>query len=186
LRAPDGLTVKANGCGLFEWGAVAMDYLAAHAGEASVVSAEVIGATEVEVLPAVLVTGAEYGLTAVALSVDGWMVAARGATGTRLYQGSDFEVLAKGMGLASLADRIRQAEVSDSLVLFATEQTTDLALGSPGTDVSAAVAAANSGGIPVSESTLKALYALEMITWAPTSERSRAQAGFTPKPAVSS
>ena len=37
-------------------------------------------------------------------------------------------------------------------------------------------------GIPVSQATLDALYGLEMLTWAPTSERSRAQAGFTAPP----
>ncbi|WP_397543229.1 hypothetical protein [Roseovarius salis] len=190
FRKPNGLKVEANRCSLFETGAVSMDYLAAQASEADAVFAEVIDATETEVLPAVLVTGAEYGLTAVAFWAGsngaGWMVAAPSPNGTRLHEGSDLEALVNGVGHAGLADCIRQADMADGLVLVATEQPVNVAFGTPGADVSEAVAAANFGGIPVSDKTLKTLYALEMITWAPTSERSRAQAGFTPKPAVTS
>lgn len=184
----DSLKVEANGCSLFETGAVIMDYLAAHSNEAAVVSAEVIDGTDPEVLSAVLLTGADYGLTAVAVRPNsqggGWLVATPSGTGLRLYEGQDCEALVGGVGHAGLADRIRQANTPRGCVFVATEQPVKLALATPGADVSEAVAKANSEGIPVFARTLKALYELEMITWAPTSERSRAQAGFTPRSTV--
>lgn len=188
LRGPDGLKVEANGGSLFETGAVVIDYLAAQADAVPVVTAEVTYATHIELLAAVLLTGANYGLTCVVLRPEslggGWLAAVSHSTGPRIHEGADRQALFAGMGHSEFAERIRDANTARGLVFVATEQPTEISFSSPGADVAAALAAANSLGIPVSERTLKLLFELEMKTWAPTSERSRAQAGFNPKTTV--
>lgn len=190
LRGTDGLKVDANGVSLFETGAVVIDYLAAHADETFALTAELDGATGIELVAAILSCGAEYGLTCVALlpkaTGGGWVVAIPDQGGPRIYEGFDREALLSAICDDRMVDRIQLAAASRNLVFVASQQPVQISFSTSGVDVSAAVATANSEGVPVSEKTLKALYGLEMITWAPTSERSRAQAGFTPKPIVAS
>lgn len=186
-RGPEGLCVEARGCSLFETGPAVVDHLAAHSAGAPVVSAQVTGAADPELLPAIVLIGADYGLTAVAVepqaSGGGWCLAAPMPEGTRLFRGRGGGALLAGLRNDDLAAAIEAAGDAPGLVLFATERPVGLSFAEPGTDAASALARANARGIPVSRPTLQALYALEMITWAPTSERSRAQAGFTPKAA---
>lgn len=184
---PDGLHVEANGSSMFETGPAVVDYLAAHADDAPVVAAQVTGATDPELLPAIVLTGVDYGLTVIALAPEDphcdWCLATPTATGQQVHRGRGIATLVAGLPDADLAARIRSVEGARGLVLVATDRSVRLSFAEPGVDAAAALAQANAHGIPVSKSTLQAFYALEMITWAPTSERSRAQAGFTPKAA---
>lgn len=186
-RLPEGLHVKARGSSLFEIGPAVIDCLAAHAGAAPVVTARVTGATDPELLPAVALTGAGYGLRTVILDTakaGSWVAAGPEEGGRFLHSGTGRAALLAGLPDGPMAARVRTAGAGAGLLFLASEQTAPFAFPTPGRDAAAALATANAHGIPVSQATLEALYALEMITWAPTSERSRAQAGFTPKAAT--
>lgn len=181
-----GLRIETEGCSLLEIGPVVMDYVAAHAGEAALLTARISGATDLELLPAVLLIGAGYGLNSVALRPDnggGWLCMQANSEDPRLWSGTGRDGLLARIGREDFASGIAGAEAGADLVLLTTAGPLDMVGEPTGTPPADAIAAAHARGIPIRPETLEALYALEMITWAPTSERSRAQAGFTPKPA---
>ncbi|OWU72768.1 hypothetical protein [Phaeobacter sp. 22II1-1F12B] len=182
-QGPEGLVYQAAGCSLLEVGPAVMDYLAAHADGAGFATARVVGAGDMELLSAVLVTGANYGLTVIALSPggSGWIAATPKDGQAVIYSGGNRDHI-----VAQVRDRIpddvsKLAAESSDLVFLAFSGSPDIAFNSSGVQAAQALAAAHANGVPVSPETLKALYDLETITWAPSSERSRAQAGFVPK-----
>ncbi|WP_157982162.1 hypothetical protein [Oceanicella sp. SM1341] len=173
------LHYDAAGLSLLEAGPAVMDFLAARAGEAPVVEARLTAAAEPFLLGAALLAGAAHGLSVVALAEGGWQAAA----GTRLATGRGAAALSGPLGEA--ASR-RAAAPGAEIVILAAAAPGALGLPQDARDTGAALAEAFARGIPVSAETLAALYALETVTWAPTSERSRAQAGFTPRPVPAS
>lgn len=183
-RSPGALSVEAAGHSLLEVGPAVIDHLAGRASENAVSVATLRGVVNPELLPAVLLVGTDYGFNTFALSPDnaggGWVAALYESGHLMLQSGNDAEsVLPELSNLVSKADRTGLH--GSGTVIVMTSEPPDLARADKGADVQKAVANANAGGIAISAETLKGLYALEMITWAPTSERSRAQAGFIPK-----
>ncbi|MCE7029477.1 hypothetical protein [Jiella avicenniae] len=185
--AADGtLAIDAQGVSLLEVGPPAIDYLAAHAGDAPLGVARIAGASEASLIAAILLTGAEYGLSSIALlpsaKACAWYVASRGDDKMRLSAGTGTTTL-----LAALLDDIRQSPVlaeaaarQDALTIVARATPFQIDADAAETiDPAKAISTAHARGIPVSAQTLKAIYDLEVLTWMPSSERSRAQAGFT-------
>jgi hypothetical protein len=175
------LTIDATDISLLETGPVAMDALAARAGGDGWQRCRISGATELSLLPSMLVGAMEYDLCSIGIDVrDGfdWHLAEPGSRGL-LYSGHGQESL---LGLlAGNQAVLGSADLSPgSVFLIASLSRPELR---PSGHVSIQprerIAAAYRKGIPVSRQTLDAFYALEVLTWAPTSERSRAQAGFT-------
>lgn len=179
------LTIDAAGMSLFEAGPAAIDYLAAHAGDAPTVACEIVGASEPSLLSALLIDAADYGICAVATSAespDGWQAIWPRVDGAVLVQGRTVDALSDLLGgEPSIMEQLevhRSAQQSILVVAAANVAVPETA----GFDVirpAQKVQSALRDGIPISRETLDALYTLEMLTWAPTSERSRSQAGFT-------
>ena len=178
-----GWSVDAAGISLLEVGPIAIDALAARARDN--VSCRVYGATELSLLPATLVAAMDYNLCAIGI-VKGnqgprWYVVEPDAEGL-LYSGHDFESLLSLLaGNWVVAELNNAGDLPPGTVLliagFARPEwnpTSHMKI-RPRDEITAAY----NKGIPISQQTLDKFYALEMLTWAPTSERSRAQAGFT-------
>lgn len=176
---------------LLEAGPVAIDDLAARAAGSGWAGCRISAATDLSLVPATLVGAMEYGLCSIGIVAKGhgfdWHVAEPGLDG-RLYSGhgqeSLFSLLA---GEREILESVAAVDLSPgSVLLMASLGTPDLRpSGHVATRPRERVATAYREGIPVSRQTLDALYALEVLTWAPTSERSRAQAGFTASAAPS-
>jgi len=189
-RAPGFLTMDAHGISLLELGPVAVDYLAAHVDDAELNTCIITAVTEVSLIPAVLIAAGTYDMRCVAL------VTGRGKP-TWHYVGHDggSTVLVSGTSLESLDAlmpdqyniRSKLPPLDDpagTVVLIAGDAVPLITPPAEAIRPAELISLAHRRGIPVSQATLDALYGLEMLTWAPTSERSRAQAGFT-APSVS-
>ncbi len=181
-RTSEGLTIDARGISLLEIGPAAVDHLAAHADEAAQQTCTIAGATETALLPAIVAGAEAYGLGCLAVVAGGaWHLGYRDREGCVLAAGDDACDLAALTSGALDADLVahcrRDAPGTVRLVVSRKLQ--------PATPPEGAVRPAElvrlaqRRGIAVSKATLDAIYALEVLTWAPTSERSRSQAGFT-------
>ena len=185
-------SIDAKRLSLLEIGPAVMDFVGARASRARTLRIEIDSPTDLALLPAVLLVGADYGISASAISAEGsfraWL---RGPFGPS-------RSIASGADLSGLTaiDRETNPTLMDAFrrdfdaggggtqcTIFATRvSSAGTFVGAPEViDADASLARAYEHGIPVSAGTLKAIYDLEKITWAPTSERSRAQAGFSPQ-----
>jgi len=179
------VTLDAAGISLLETGPVAMDGLAAHVDRSGWTLCRIAGATELSLLPAVLVGAMDYDLCSIGVVAGddtlAWHLAEAGPGGS-LYSGRGRESLAALLGgNREVPELVEGAELTPGSVLLLVGSGTpelrpsDHAAVRPREKIHAAYG----NGIPVSRQTLDSFYALEVLTWAPTSERSRAQAGFT-------
>lgn len=191
-RKSNGLTMlDAAGVSLLETGPAAIDALAAHAG-AKWEMCRISAATELSLMPATLVGAMDYNLSSVGIIArDGpfeWLLAEPDARGV-LYWGRGGDALAALLGEdTAVLQSIDAAGLTPgcALLMVSTRRPELKASGHVAVRPWEKIAVAHQKGIPLSRETLDALYALEMLTWAPTSERSRSQAGFTVAPAPSS
>ncbi len=181
----DLVALDAAGISLLEAGPVAMDALAARVGAAAWQRCRISGATEPSLLPSTLVGATDYDLCSIGIVAgDGgfdWHLAEPGPQGL-LYSGHGRESLLELLaGNQAILDSADMADLSPgSVLLMASSGRPELRpSGHASTRPREKIAASYRKGIPVSRQTLDAFYALEVLTWAPTSERSRAQAGFT-------
>lgn len=181
-RTSEGLTIDATGVSLLEIGPAAVDHLAAHAAEAGHQSCTILGATEMALLPAIVIGAEAYGLGCLAVVSGGaWHFGYRDQDGCGLVTGEDAGDLRALLGGALenpfLAQSRHDAPGVVRLLVGKTLQLADAPKGA--VRPAALVRQAHRRGIVVSKTTLDAIYNLEVLTWAPTSERSRSQAGFT-------
>lgn len=176
---------------LLEIGPAAMDFMGARTPARGVLQGMIDNVTELEILPAVLLVGADYNLSSLAVVVgpdkSRWILQTTARGARVILRGRSLEslqtVLSSGRNdLLEAARKTFQSTASaTSCSMFATRQFDINAENLPGVeimDADAALARAFQFGIPIKAETLKAIYDLEKLTWAPTSERSRAQAGF--------
>lgn len=179
-----GLVVQAGGVSMLEVGPAAMDRLAAHAEQGSIVSCRILGATETCLLPAVLLTGAQYGMSSVATTIVDrefrWFVLHVQEENISLFTGADLNDLRRAFEhdaevFSAIAAGV---DMDEGSVILATARTLHFVPSCQPSSPSAKLLQAFSGGIPIAPEILRRLYELEEITWAPTSERSRTQAGF--------
>lgn len=181
-RNSEGLTIEASNVSLLEIGPVAVDYLAAHADKSLHRSCTIVGATEMALLPAVVAGAEAYRLGCLAIIAGGgWHFGYRDREGSVLVTGQDVGDL-----LGLLAGEPEPALVAQSrgdavgTVRLLVGEKLELASFPQGALRPAQlIRQAQCRGIAVSQATLDAIYGLEMLTWAPTSERSRSQAGFS-------
>ena len=181
-RNEDGLAIDAHGVSWFEIGPVAVDHLAAHADDSVQRTCTIAGATEPALLPAIVAGAEAYGLGCLALVAGGaWHLGYRDQQGCVLVAGDDAGDLPALLGGAVDASFVAQSrQDAPGVVRLVVGPTLQLAAVSKGAfRPDALVKQAQRRGIAVSQATLDAIYGLEMLTWAPTSERSRSQAGFT-------
>lgn len=181
--------VEAQGVSWLEVGPALMDYCGAHAAQHDYVSCRVTGATEASLLPAVLLVGADYSLSAAALWIEcgvlhwtllGWSNDA--ARRSLILSGEGRSELEQRLAGAVSLDDLQEGFEGTLLLAWCHPQMTVTVQDPNAMDVEACIHAAYAQGISVAPAVLDGLYELEKETWAPTSERSRAQAGFQPKP----
>ena len=176
----EGLAIDAHDISFLEVGPVAVDYLAAHSDGSSHKTCTITGATETALLPAIVAGAEAYGLGCIAIIAgNGWLLGYPEEQGSALVAGEDLNslsVLFDDREGGHLADARNDAPGTVRLLVSKGPHLT----ASPADAVSPAKATrlAQRRGIAVSQATLDAIYGLEMLTWAPTSERSRSQAGF--------
>lgn len=193
-RKSEGLvTLDAAGISFLETGPAAIDGLAAHVGSSGWEMCRISAATELSLLSATLVGAMDYDLCSIGVVVRNgtfdWQLAEPGSQG----------LLCAGQGRNSLAallggdhtvlESIEAAgSTPGSALVMVSASAPDLKPTSGHVTVrpQEKITAAQGKGIPVSRQVLDSFYALETLTWAPTSERSRAQAGFTVAPASGS
>lgn len=184
----DGRRVFAGGRNLLELGPVAVDLATRDArveGTADVCVRDAIGAVFV---PALAEIAGRRGLDAVflfraaegpaALEGErraGW-VAVRSIDGQARYSAGDPNEFRGGAAPRAAAREIFE-NAAPRLRILAGEAAAGVEGGSA-MDYDARLARAYRRGLAVDEADLAHLYALERITWAPTSERSRKQAGY--------
>lgn len=185
IRDPGLLTMEARGISLLELGPVAVDYLAAHVHLGEHKACLINGATEASLLPAILAAAGAYGVRCIALvCVHGkptWHYVGPEDAGSVLVSGTSLESFD-----ALIPDRsnIMKSlppldDAAETIILVAGDAIPVIMPPPSAIRPAGLIRLAHRRGIPVSQATLDALYGLEMLTWAPTSERSRAQAGFT-------
>lgn len=181
-RTCEGLVIEAWGVSLLETGPVAVDYLAGQADASAPLTCKIVGGTETALLPAIVAGAQAYGLGCLAIVAGGtWHFGYRDQEGSVLVAGDDARDLAGllggGPGSHSAAQS-RHDAAGDVRLLVGREL--ELASAPEGAvRPEQLVRQAQRRGVAVSQATLDAIYGLEMLTWAPTSERSRSQAGFT-------
>ncbi|MCW2242346.1 hypothetical protein [Azospirillum canadense] len=185
-----GLDIDAGGLSLLEVGPATMDLLGARAPQTGCLRCAIRGSTDPELIPAILLVGADYGLTCLAIVTDpqgkSWTLETNDGT-PKIVRGADLSSLEAALASAA-PDLVAAARAAwsaalatDELVLLATRH----AIALPPeldrveiVDAKESVARAHRHGMPIAPETLSAIYDLEKRTWAPSSERSRAQAGF--------
>jgi len=205
---PGALKIDASGKSLIEVGPAAIDLAASATARHDFARLTIEGILDPEFLPSVLSLAPAYGLTAVAVfggldSPGGddaprtsWIIAAPSPSGAMLFEGpaddsAALGLLANRMDIPPAAARplrfaLQNAEGRrrDAIELIAIANlqaaTIRQALGPDvsAIDVKSALDRACRDGIASASVDVAHLYELEKETWAPTSERSRAQAGF--------
>jgi hypothetical protein len=183
--------IDASGVSLFEIGPVAMDFAGARTPGAGYLRTMIEGALNVEVLPAVLLIACEYGVEALAVAMDGtdrsWVLASGAPGSRRILRGSgSLPPQLLGMLDDDFADDLRRCfepgdRKSKCAIFFTRRKLGEISRVASGGEIIEAdqmISQSFGRGIRVTPETLQAIYELEKITWAPTSERSRAQAGF--------
>jgi hypothetical protein len=200
--AREGRHIDAAGRNLIEVGPPAVDLITADArlsGHGQVVVENVIGTLMV---PALADLMSRRGLTAIAAfragpdeiriagwPSEGWIAAFAGPSGPEFTTGEcgDLPALADlfdgemKLRVLGLARRLAEAaQAGKAVVALAATTAAARAAHRPGAivDYPGQVARAYCAGLEVAMEDLAHLYALERITWAPTSERSRKQAGY--------
>lgn len=191
-RKSNGLTMlDAAGVSFLETGPAVIDALAAHAGGTRWEMCRTSAAAELSLVPATLVGAMDYNLYSIGIIAGhgnfNWLLAEPDARGL-LYSGQGQDALVALLDEdKAVLESIEAAGLTPGCVLLmVSARRPELKTsGHVAVRPKEKIAEAHQKGIPVSRETLDALYALEMVTWAPTSERSRSQAGFTVAPAPS-
>lgn len=196
--SPSGRHIDARGRNLMELGPSAVDLVtcdARIAGTGDVVIENAIGTL---LVPAIADLAARRDLVAVVaykagvaeIGIDGWpaegwIVAYRAGDGPRFLRGDLDSLLATvdmfdgEMKVRLLKHATALAHPGSVVTLAATTARVPALEGNAGwIDYADRVVRAYRSGIEVASEDLDHLYALERITWAPTSERSRKQAGY--------
>jgi len=205
---PGALKIDASGKSLIEVGPAAIDLAASATARHDFARLTIEGIPDPEFLPSVLSLAPAYGLTAVAVfggldspggddaSRTSWIIAAPSPCGAMLFEGpaddsAALGLLANRMDIPPAAARPLQFALKNAegrrrdaieLIAIANLQAATIrqALGPDvsAIDVKSALDRACRDGIASASVDVAHLYELEKETWAPTSERSRAQAGF--------
>ena len=205
---PGALKIDASGKSLIEVGPAAIDLAASATARHDFARLTIEGIPDPEFLPSVLSLAPAYGLTAVAVfggldspggddaSRTSWIIAAPSPCGAMLFEGpaddsAALGLLANRMDIPPAAARPLQFALQNAegrrrdaieLIAIANLQAATIrqALGPDvsAIDVKRALDRACRDGIASASVDVAYLYELEKETWAPTSERSRAQAGF--------
>lgn len=205
---PGALKIDASGKSLIEVGPAAIDLAASATARHDFARLTIEGIPDPEFLPSVLSLAPAYGLTAVAVfggldspggddaSRMSWIIAAPSPCGAMLFEGpaddsAALGLLANRMDIPPAAARPLQFALQNAegrrrdaieLIAIANLQAATIrqALGPDvsAIDVKSALDRACRDGIASASVDVAHLYELEKETWAPTSERSRAQAGF--------
>lgn len=201
LRHGDGTTgrhIDAQGRNLLELGPPAIDLVtcdARVAGTGDIVIENAIGTL---LVPAIADLAVRRDLVAVVAyragageigiagwPTEGWVAACRTSDGPKFFSGNldslhaKADVFAGDMKVRMLKHVEALAKGSAMITVAATTSAVPALTGLAGAvDYSGKVARAYRAGIEVVTEDLNHLYALERITWAPTSERSRKQAGY--------
>ena len=178
------IVVRGEGLSLIEVGPVTMDLAASALGSDGVINIRCNDVSDLSLLPAVLLVGAEYGLSAVAIGTNGWSMLGWKNGAQMLINGKEQAVLHSLLAstpriLAALSTQLAR-DTGDVYLIVSRERIDipDLAGDYLAADVQQGVQRAHRQGLVISGETLTAIYALEKRTWAPSSERSRSQAGF--------
>lgn len=193
--AGDAIAIEGSGLSLLELGPPTIDLLGARTQEANFLRCALADVSEAELTEALLVNGADYGLAAVAVYEAAgrprWCALAASVEGcvresAVLMRSDTPDGLEEALAAfpAGLADSVRSASAGSGprgVTIFSTRDPViaPATLRKTGrVDVAECLRRAYRQGIPLRFETLQALYGLERKTWAPSSERSRAQAGF--------
>jgi len=190
INVEGGCDVDAMHRSILEIGPAFMDFMGASVPAQGYICGSISNVVQLEILPAVLLGALDYGLSCVAIAKHGdcatWLLAMRIDGARHILQGSNPEDLESVLASADLqmceaASHGFKAIGEDTCLLFGTRRAIDIPTELAATkliNADMALERAFKSGIPVEPETLKAIYELEKLTWAPTSERSRAQAGF--------
>jgi hypothetical protein len=171
-----------------EIGPVVIDYLAAHVSDDSVVAINVAGASDKWLIDSLLVLGMDYGMIILAIDWDtngvGWSLAQPRDSGSVFWSGygvDDVIACFQSEIENKLTDILSNSTPSGITFVGISDGDRINCVGAGDETINKKLANAHARGIPVTPLVLNHIYELEMITWAPTSERSRAQAGFVEK-----
>lgn len=201
LRTGNGMSgrwIDAHGGNLLELGPAALDLATCDArlsGVGDVTIDNVIGTLLVPGIAdfavrrdLVAVVAYKAGSREVAIKgwpMSGWVAACRAPDGPQFFIGGldslpDLAALFVGQMKANILKHAATLSASDQIVTIAamTASAAGMNRCEGAIDYAGRVARAYRSGIEVATEDLAHLYALERITWAPTSERSRKQAGY--------
>ena len=173
-----GRLIEAGGRNLFELGPPAVDLATADARLDRSGRVTITGAIGIILAPSLAELAARRGLNAMVefrgaddeihipgFPRSGWVAAWPGPAGARFFAGEADSASGEGAGMISISIGAAAALPDNE----AMKRSVDY----PGR-----VARAYREGLEIAAEDLEQLYALEKITWAPTSERSRKQAGY--------
>lgn len=187
-RRQGSLEVIGDNSSFLEVGPVVIDYLAAHVSDESFVAANVVGARDKWLIDALLALGADYNMTILVVdcctNLVEWRLAKPGTSGPVLWSGNGVDELIACFETEvgeKLARLIADCTPSGIAFVGTYHGVASDCVGTRCETFNRKLVQAYERGIPVNSETLNSIYKLEMVTWAPTSERSRAQAGFVEK-----
>lgn len=174
--------IEAAGRSLFEIGPVAIDLITADLRLHGAASLALLDATDLALIPSLTEIAARRRLNLVILRRAGWDAVLATPTGACFVRGGldDLERLPWSTEARGAIDRHAReahdgAERYLGFVGFSAPPVFD---GAEVVDYASRLHRAYREGLDVATADLEHLYALERITWAPTSERSRGQAGY--------
>jgi hypothetical protein len=189
--------IDISGRSLIEMGPVAIDVAASEFERKGAARVRLVDVADLALAPVLMTLAvSSYGLTALALYRDRqkpvrWAMAAAMATGTGLAEGAAAQLESLGRltdilrlgGISGIWQELERDAADGDGVIDIIVSRTDLLQPAllPGVeidDVGAALSHAYANGFEALSEDIQHLYALERLTWAPSSERSRAQAGF--------
>jgi hypothetical protein len=206
--APGIWEVETRGKSLIEMGPPAIDLAASVADSLGFGHARLTGLVDTELIGPVLTLASVYRLAAVGLCLESqsgvdvqrWAAALPTTAGTLLFESSSRDALRARASKWKLESRLvdailaawdghrrSAAGILDIFVARAVGISGEEPAAPEGVaviNVTDAIANAYRSGIASTSEDVAYLYALERRTWAPSSERSRAQAGFQQKPAT--